>query len=161
MSAVPQNSCMFVSLQLCDIPHYQLCTFTYNSCALIITSSISQTKPCVFMKIIFSDKLDLFRGRCYKTFFVHDLRIFVLSQSVCPWQTFPAQSNKHSSSVRKSVNHGHKSFITLTQGWSQSYKIFYSQNLQIFEISVCPWQAFTAQSNICGLGQEPTLEWST
>jgi hypothetical protein len=26
---------------------------------------------------------------------------------------------------------------------------------------VCTWQAFPAQSNICGQGQEPTIEWST
>jgi hypothetical protein len=29
-------------------------------------------------------------GQCYKTFFVHNLRIFLISYSVCPWQAFPA-----------------------------------------------------------------------
>ncbi len=44
------------------------------------------------------------------------------------------------------------------------YKTFHSHNLQIFIIcqSVCPCQAqFPAQFNLCGRGQEPTLEWST
>ncbi len=31
--------------------------------------------------------------QCYKTFYVHNLRMFVLSWSVCPWQAFPTQSN--------------------------------------------------------------------
>ncbi len=30
------------------------------------------------------------RARCYKTFFVCNLQIFAISQSVCPWQAFPA-----------------------------------------------------------------------
>ncbi len=30
------------------------------------------------------------RGQCYKTFFVRNLWIFVISWSVCPWQAFPA-----------------------------------------------------------------------
>jgi len=29
-------------------------------------------------------------GQCYKTFYVRNLRIFVISWSVCPWQGFPA-----------------------------------------------------------------------
>jgi len=29
-------------------------------------------------------------AQCYKTFHVRNLRIFVISQSVCPWQGFPA-----------------------------------------------------------------------
>ncbi len=32
-------------------------------------------------------------GQCYKTFYVRSLRMFVISQSVCPWKTFPVQSN--------------------------------------------------------------------
>ncbi len=44
-----------------------------------------------------------------------NLRIFVISWSVCNWQTFQACSNKQSSLVRKSVNHGQKSVITLAQ----------------------------------------------
>jgi hypothetical protein len=46
--------------------------------------------------------------------------IFVLSWSVCHWQTFPALSNKHSGLVRKYKNHGQKSFITLAPGWKGS-----------------------------------------
>ncbi len=43
-----------------------------------------------FLKIFYSIGT---RGQCYKTFYVRNLRIFVISQSVCPWQAFPAQSN--------------------------------------------------------------------
>jgi hypothetical protein len=52
---------------------------------------------------------------------------------------------------------------TLTSSWAPCYKTFYDRNLRAFLISscVCPWQAFTALSNICGWGPEPTLEWST
>jgi hypothetical protein len=32
----------------------------------------------------------LSRGHCYKTFFVRNLRIFVISLSGCTWQAFPA-----------------------------------------------------------------------
>ncbi len=44
-----------------------------------------------------------------------------------------------------------------------SYKTFYICKLQLFIISqsVCPWQAFPAQSNVSGQVQEPTLERST
>jgi hypothetical protein len=38
---------------------------------------------------------------------------FFLSWSVCPWQAFPAYSNKLSSLIQKFVNYGQKSFITL------------------------------------------------
>ncbi len=41
---------------------------------------------------------------------VHNLRIFVIGQSVCPWQAFPAQSNEHTSQVQKFVNYRQKSF---------------------------------------------------
>ncbi len=42
----------------------------------------------------------------------------------------------------------------------QCYKTFYGRNLQIFILSqsVCPSQAFSAQSNVDGESQEPTLE---
>ncbi len=33
------------------------------------------------------------RASCYKSHYVRNLRIFVVSQSVCPWQAFPAKSN--------------------------------------------------------------------
>jgi hypothetical protein len=44
------------------------------------------------------------RGQSYKTNFVRNLQIFILCQSVCHWQAFPAYSNKHSSFVQKFVN---------------------------------------------------------
>jgi hypothetical protein len=42
-------------------------------------------------------------------------------------------------------------------------KSFYSRNLRIYVISqsFCSWQAFPSLSNVCGRGQDPTLEWST
>jgi hypothetical protein len=47
--------------------------------------------------------------------------------------------------------------------WSQSYKTFYARNLRMYVKSwrICSWQAFPPLSNVCGYGQEPTLEWST
>ncbi len=36
--------------------------------------------------------MELIRGKCYKTFNCHKLGIFVISQSVCSWQAFPAWS---------------------------------------------------------------------
>ncbi len=32
----------------------------------------------------------LSRGQCYKTFYDRNLRLFVISWSICRWQTFPA-----------------------------------------------------------------------
>ncbi len=55
----------------------------------------------------------LTRGQCYKTFFVRNLQIFVLSLSVCTWQAFPADSNKHSSLVQKFVNYGQNMFYNI------------------------------------------------
>jgi len=40
----------------------------------------------IFYVFLFSS----FSGQCYKTFYGRKLRIFVISQSVCPWQAFPA-----------------------------------------------------------------------
>ncbi len=42
-----------------------------------------------------------------------------------------------------------KKHVQTTLTWGQSYKTFHSCNLQILEISVCPWQAFPAKSNVC------------
>ncbi len=35
----------------------------------------------------------LCRGQCYKSFQGRKLLLFLISQRVCPWQVFPAQSN--------------------------------------------------------------------
>ncbi len=50
----------------------------------------------------------------------------------------------------------------ILQAWGQCYKTFYGRKLRLFIISysVCPWKALPAQSNVCGRGHEPTLEWS-
>ncbi len=44
-----------------------------------------------------------------------------------------------------------------------NHKTFYDRNLSMFEVSqsVCPLQAFPAQSYVCGKGQEPILQWGT
>ncbi len=42
-------------------------------------------------------------AQCYETFYICDLRILVISQNVCSWQAFQAQSNKHSNLQRKLV----------------------------------------------------------
>ncbi len=39
-------------------------------------------------------------GRCQKTFYGRKLRLFIISQSICPWQAFPAQSNVQSQPER-------------------------------------------------------------
>ncbi len=40
-----------------------------------------------------NDCLNRTRAQCYKTFYVRNLRKFVISQSVCLWQAFTAQPN--------------------------------------------------------------------
>ncbi len=40
----------------------------------------------VFTKCV--SKIRLKRGQCYKTFYVCNLRMFVASHSICPWQAF-------------------------------------------------------------------------
>jgi hypothetical protein len=49
----------------------------------------------------------------YKTFFVHKLRIFVISLIVCHWQAFQSGLTD---TLAYYVNHGQKSFITLAPG---------------------------------------------
>ncbi len=55
-------------------------------------------------------------SQCYKTFFVRDLRTFVLGQSVSQTRLEKFTKNKYSSLLRKSVIYGQKSFITLVPG---------------------------------------------
>jgi hypothetical protein len=38
----------------------------------------------------FNEAPSISRAQCYKTFSVRNLRIFVISKSVCPWQAFPS-----------------------------------------------------------------------
>ncbi len=73
------------------------------------------------------------RGQCYKTSVVRNLRIFVISQSLCPCQCFTAQSYKHFSLVRKLVSYAQKKFYNVRPR------------------SLPRW------SNICGQDQQPTL----
>ncbi len=104
------------------------------------------------------------RIQCYKTFYGRYLRMFIISQSVCPWQAFPAKSSVQGETLQlitETVNYGHNKFND-TCPRSQCLKTFYCRNLRIFVISqsVCPWQASPAQSIVCGKGQEPTKEWN-
>ncbi len=55
-------------------------------------------------------------GYSYKTFFVRDLQIFVLSQSVCCTRLKKLTKYKHSSLLRKTVIYGQKSFLALVPG---------------------------------------------
>jgi hypothetical protein len=83
-------------------------------------------------------------GQFYKNFFVHNLSIFVMSYSVCPWQAFPPSSNKESSPLRKFVCYGYKTFYNFAS-WCKSHKKFNECNLWMFRISfsVCPRKAFS------------------
>ncbi len=72
-------------------------------------------------------------AQCYKTFVTHNLQIFVISWSVCHWWAFPVHTNKHSSLVRKSVNHGQKRFYNIGPA-AHCHKTFFVRNLQIFVI---------------------------
>ncbi len=92
------------------------------------------------------------RAQCCKTFYSRNLRIFVISYSVCPQQAFPVKSNKHSSLMRKSVKHGPKMFCKIGPR-AQCHKTFYGHYLLVFVIrqSVYSWEAYLAQSN--GLGK--------
>jgi hypothetical protein len=49
----------------------------------------------------------------YVTFYVRNLRIFVISQSVCPWQAFSAGLTKHFSLVQIFVKNGRKKFYNI------------------------------------------------
>jgi hypothetical protein len=57
-------------------------------------------------------------GQCYKSFSVHDLQIFILSQSVCYTRPEKLTSYKDSTLLQKSEIYGQKSFITLGPGGS-------------------------------------------
>ncbi len=70
-----------------------------------------------------------------------------------PFSRATGARDKHSSLLRKFLNCRQKSYNFGTQG--QCYKTFFARNLYIFVISqsVCPWQAFPAQSNVCRQGR--------
>ncbi len=58
----------------------------------------------------------LYYGHCYKAFFVHNLRIFVLSQSFCSTRLETLAWHKYSSLLRKQVNYRQKQFYNI-QAW--------------------------------------------
>ncbi len=74
------------------------------------------------------------RAQCYKTFSVHDLRICILSQSVCQTRLEKLTNDKHSSLVRKSTNHRQKRFYNIDTK-AQCYKTFSVHDLRIFALS--------------------------
>ncbi len=53
------------------------------------------------------------RGQCYETFFVRHLRIFILIQSVCQSWLDKLTKDKHSSLLRKSVIYGQEQFYNI------------------------------------------------
>jgi hypothetical protein len=58
----------------------------------------SNKKANLLRKLVNYDHKKFYRigpcGQFYKTFFVRNLRIVILSEHVCPWQPFRAYSNK-------------------------------------------------------------------
>jgi hypothetical protein len=84
------------------------------------------------------------KAQCYRTFFVRNLQIFVISSSVCPWQAIQAKSNKHSSLVQKIVTYGRKFFYKIvTRG--QCYKTFFVHELRIF---ILDWKSLPRANTV-------------
>ncbi len=50
-------------------------------------------KKILFLFAKFNSGSDQARSLYYKTFYGRNVRIYIISQRVCPWQVFPAQSN--------------------------------------------------------------------
>ncbi len=102
-------------------------------------------------------------AHCYKTFFplsmslrglaqcykkiVRNLRIFVINQSVCPLQTFQAQSNKHSSLVRKFVNYGPKKLYNIGPSTIKTLRIGNLQTTKQASVFDCPSQCVCPSQN--------------
>ncbi len=74
------------------------------------------------------------RAQCYKTFFVRNLRIFVLRWSVYQNRLEKLSKDKNSSLLHKLVNYGHRKFHNIGS-WAQCYKTFFVRKLRIFVIS--------------------------
>ncbi len=76
----------------------------------------SQTKTSVIVPSVLDEEKKFSnletRSQCYKTLYVCNLRMILISQSVCPLQAFPAQSNicgvEHHSRVGSCLNHKHQ-----------------------------------------------------
>ncbi len=73
----------------------------------------------------------------HKTFYGRNLQTYVMSQSVCPIKLFQP-SLKFASKARACLSETPSRYSTLV-----AYGVY-------------PWQVFTRQANISGLGQEPT-----
>ncbi len=87
---------------------------------LSVTNTLALTNTLAYYgicKLCFcNDFIVKAQGPMLKKIWLIKISNFVISQSVCLWQAFPSQSNKHSSFARKFVNYGQKSFITLGPG---------------------------------------------
>ncbi len=93
--------------------------------------------------------LSLPRAQCQKTFYVRNLRTFVLSQSVCQTLVEKFFRDKHPILLQKCVNYGQKCFKTLAPGLNVIR--LYGRNLRtsLISKSICFWQALPVQSNVC------------
>ncbi len=122
--------------------------------SIITQEKISQTTVSLYFNFPLSTS-----RKCYKNFYNLKLRLFIISQSVCPWQAFPAQPNACGQgqestlewSTRKVVHSGRLWYyskmldkagkacqgqtLQLIMKRDQCYKIVYSRNLQMFVIS--------------------------
>ncbi len=49
------------------------------------------------------DQVGKARGQCYKTLYVRNLRIFLISQSVCVWQALQIYSYKRSRDLSRKI----------------------------------------------------------
>ncbi len=89
------------------------------------------------------NKLERFPFQPCLMFYVFNLGVFVISQCVCPWHSFPAQNNILSLLLTNVCN-------KLECFPFQPSRMFYVCNLRMFVIrkSVCPWHSFSAQSNV-------------
>ncbi len=53
------------------------------------------------------------RAQCYELFYVHNLRIFILSQNVCQTKLEKLARDKRSCLLQKLVNYVHKKFCNI------------------------------------------------
>jgi hypothetical protein len=82
-----------------------MCDGSHNSAVAIHDSAVAIHDSAIDVDSLLSLNFDLrasHLGPNVIKLFVRKLWISVISWSVCPWQAFPVQSNKHSSLVRKS-----------------------------------------------------------
>jgi hypothetical protein len=84
--------------------HYAECRGVIMGELLALPTNIGQARKkfardqhsCLFVRGIGDEakyeNIDT-RAQCYKTFYIHNLLMFIISHSFCSWQAFPARSN--------------------------------------------------------------------